>query len=83
MKTQTVTKNVHTPVTKTKVMTAKDRILKLLRNRSKGLTAREIAEKASVNYNTCRKLLGNLLSSHLFTDWDKKKKLTTYSMNPF
>jgi len=66
-----------------KPVTVKTRILKLMRNRSKGLTAKEIAEKGNLNYNTVRKELGKLLASHLFTSWDAKVKRTRYSMIPF
>lgn len=66
-----------------KPVTVKSRILKLMHNRSKGLTAREIAEKGNLNYNTVRKELGKLLASHLFTSWDAKVKRTRYSAIPF
>lgn len=66
-----------------KPVTVKTRIMKLMKNRVKGLTAREIAEKANVNYNTCRKVLGELLHYYLYTEYDKKLKVLRYSPVPF
>ena len=68
---------------KTIKMTAKERIMKALKSRSKGLTARELADKAAVNYNTCRKLLGALLRTHLYKHLDKKTGLHRYSYVAF
>lgn len=63
--------------------TVKMLILKLLRNRTRGLTSEEIAIKGNLNPNTVRKELGKLRVSHLYASRDAKIKRTRYSMIPF
>lgn len=64
-------------------ITVKMRILKLLRNRTKGLTSDEIALKGNMNHNTVRKELGKLRVSHLYAHKDSKTNRLRYSMIPF
>jgi DNA-binding IclR family transcriptional regulator len=46
-------------------MTARDRIIELLRNEGKPLTAREVAERTGLNYNTVRGRLSDLKKAGL------------------
>lgn len=66
-----------------KPVTVKMSILKLLRNRTKGLTSEEIAIKGNLNPNTVRKELGKLRVSHLYAHKDAKTNRLRYSMIPF